>query len=179
MIKKLLPVLFAVPGLGLGAGAGYFLRPAPGAEAAVPDAAAHSAGDSAHSGEAAAAAPAHGAQAAPAKGEGSGGPEYAKLANQFVVPLINGGRVGSMVILSLSLEVQAGQTSDVFSKEPKLRDSFLQVMFDHANAGGFDGPFTDSANMIALRKALLEAAQQIMGDKVLDVLITDIVRQDV
>lgn len=175
MIKKLLPVLLAVLGLGLGVGAGYFLRPAPTAEAAAPEAGAEA--------KPAEGAAAHGEAAAPAegsaKGEGGGGPEYAKLANQFVVPLINGGRVGSMVILSLSLEVEAGQTSDAFSKEPKLRDSFLQVMFDHANAGGFDGPFTDSANMIALRKALLEAAQQILGDKVLDVLITDIVRQDV
>lgn len=176
MIKKLLPVLFAVLGLGLGVGAGYFLRPAPAAQAAT-------SAEAPPAREAAAAGSAHGAAAAPGKsaghGEVSGGPEYAKLANQFVVPLINGGRVGSMVILSLSLEVQAGQTSDAFSKEPKLRDSFLQVMFDHANAGGFDGPFTDSANMIALRKALLEAAQQVMGDKVMDVLITDIVRQDV
>lgn len=179
MIKKLLPVLLpvllAVLGLGLGVGAGYFLRPAPTAEAATPEGVPPAGEAAATEGSAHGAAPAEGA----AKGEGSGGPEYAKLANQFVVPLINGGRVGSMVIVSLSLEVQAGQTSDAFSKEPKLRDSFLQVMFDHANAGGFDGPFTDSANMIALRKALLEAAQQILGDKVLDVLITDIVRQDV
>jgi hypothetical protein len=100
------------------------------------------------------------------------------MTNQFVVPLINGGKVTSMIILSLSIEVKAGETADAYTKEPKLRDAFLQVMFDHANAGGFDGPFTDSANMIALRKALLEAAQQILGEKALDVLITDIVRQD-
>ena len=100
------------------------------------------------------------------------------MTNQFVVPLIEGGKVGAMVILSLSVEVTSGQTSDVYTKEPKLRDSFLQVMFDHANAGGFDGPFTDSANMIALRRALLESARQTLGDSAQDVLITDIVRQD-
>ncbi len=101
-----------------------------------------------------------------------------KLANQFVVPLIRDGKVGSMVIMSISLEVEAGQTSDAYARAPKLRDAFLQVMFDHANAGGFDGSFTDSANMVALRRALLEAAQKILGASVTDVLITDIVRQD-
>jgi flagellar protein FliL len=175
MIRKLLPVLLAVVGLGLGLGAGYFLKPA---------ADSHSAEAPAAEGEAAPAAAEHGAapaehgaaEAAPAEGENV--PEYVKLTNQFVVPLINGGKVGSMVILSLSVEVKAGETADVYTKEPKLRDAFLQVMFDHANAGGFDGSFTDSANMIALRKALLEIAQQVLGVKAMDVLITDIVRQD-
>ncbi len=163
MIRKLLPVFLAILGLGLGVGGGYLLRPKAEIAAEAPAA-----------GEGHASAPAEGA-AAPAEGEA---PEYVKLANQFVVPLITAGKVGSMVILSLSVEVQAGQTAEVYAKEPKLRDTFLQVMFDHANAGGFDGPFTDSANMIALRKALLEAAQRTLGDKALDILITDIVRQD-
>jgi hypothetical protein len=170
MIRKLLPVLLAVIGLGIGLGAGYFLRP--GAAPAEAAAAAPATDPSAP--KPAAADPA----AADAAAAGDAAPEYAKMTNQFVVPLINGGKVTSMIILSLSIEVKAGETADAYTKEPKLRDAFLQVMFDHANAGGFDGPFTDSANMIALRKALLEAAQQILGEKALDVLITDIVRQD-
>ena len=168
MIRKLLPLLLAMLGLGIGLGAGIMLRPstAPPAEAVA-----------GQEGKAPAAAEAgHGAEPAPASGEET--PEYVKMTNQFVVPLIEGGKVSSMVILSLSIEVKLGQTTDVYTKEPKLRDSFLQVMFDHANAGGFDGPFTDSANMIALRRALLEAAQQTLGAIALDVLITDIVRQD-
>lgn len=182
MIRKLLSVVLAVAGVGLGSGAGFFLRPA--AETAPAVAAAH--GEAESSGHAAPAATEAGAGAhaaeTPAAAHGEAGgenlPEYVKLANQFVVPLIEGGRVGSMVILSLSLEVTVGQTTTAFAKEPKLRDVFLQVMFDHANAGGFDGAFTDSANMIALRRALLEVAQQVMGDAATDVLITDIVRQD-
>ena len=178
MIRKLLPLLLALLGLGLGVGAGFALRPAApeasetaahGAEGEAP-ADAHGAASADHG-----AASGHGAES---ETEGEAGPEYVKMTNQFVVPLIEGGKVGSMVILSLSVEVAAGHTSEVYSKEPKLRDSFLQVMFDHANSGGFDGPFTDSANMIALRRALLEIAQQTLGANALDVLITDIVRQD-
>lgn len=105
-------------------------------------------------------------------------PEYAKLNNQFVIPLLEDGAVVSLVVLSLSLEVTAGSSTAVYQQEPKLRDVFLQVLFSHANSGGFRGSFTDSANLVPLRGALLEAAQAVLPDVVSDVLIGDIVRQD-
>ena len=83
-----------------------------------------------------------------------------------------------MVILTLSLEVTQGTTEQVYAREPKLRDAFLQLLFDHANTGGFRGSFTDAANLVILRKGLLDIAKGILGDIVTDVLITDIVRQD-
>ncbi len=55
---------------------------------------------------------------------------------------------------------------------------FLQVLFDHANAGGFNGAFTSSTNMDVLRQSLLETAQAVIGKSVRNVLIVDIVRQD-
>ena len=82
------------------------------------------------------------------------------------------------MVLQLSLEVTAGATADVDAAEPKLRDVFLQVLFDHANSGGFDGAYTDAANLITLRTALLEAAKSVLNDTVSDVLITDILRRD-
>lgn len=149
-MKKLIPVFLILLGLGAGIGAGIVLRPA--SEEAEPD-------------------PEH-VEEAPAT------TEFVKLNNQFVVPVVEEGRVTSLVILALSVEVTIGSTEAVFAKEPKLRDALLQVLFDHANAGGFKGVFTDSANLILLRKALLEAAQKTMGDLVIDVLISDIARQD-
>ncbi len=68
--------------------------------------------------------------------------EYVKLNNQFVVLVMEGAEIQSLVILSLSVEVAAGQAELVYAREPKLRDTFLRVLFDHANMGGFDGPFT-------------------------------------
>lgn len=105
-------------------------------------------------------------------------PEYAKLNNQFVIPVMEDGVVVSLVVLSLSLEVTPGSTTTVFEHEPKLRDVFLQVLFSHANAGGFRGSFTDSANLVPLRMALFEAAVGVLPNVVTDVLIGDIVRQD-
>ena len=174
MIRKLIPVLLALFGLGAGVGAGFALRPAGDAPPAE-----------GHGEEAAAAAHApegHGAEAPAAAGHDAGAeegaPEYVKLNNQFVVPVLEGGRVVSMVILSLNLEVGTGQSEAIYAREPKLRDAFLQVLFDHANAGGFRGSFTDGSNLVILRRALLEKARTVAGEAVLDVLISDIARQD-
>ena len=172
MLGKLLPVLIALIGLGGGVGAGLFLRPA--AEAA--DHAAETTSDPASaepSGDEHAAKGAEGDAA-----EAEGGPEYVKMNNQFVIPVVKEGRVASMVVLSLSLEVAPGNTETVYQREPKLRDVFLQVLFDHANIGGFSGSFTDGSNLVVLRNSLKEAAALVLGTVVSDVLITDIARQD-
>ena len=158
MIRKLVPVLLGLFGLLIGTGAGYYLRPA-----AAPVSATE---------------PANAEGVVKAASDPANAAEYVKLSNQFIVPVLDKGRVTAMVILSLSLEVTKGATSAVYDVEPKLRDGFLQVMFDHANVGGFDGAYTDGANLVLLRAALLETAVSIMGATVSDVLILDIVRQD-
>lgn len=150
MIRKIIPLLLALIGLGAGIGGGLMLRPAPEPLPEVAE-----------------------VEIDPAML-----PEYVKMNNQFVVPVLEGGQVAAMVILSLSLEVKNGATEEVYSREPKLRDAFLQVMFDHANAGGFSGSFTDGSNLILLRAALLEMAVKTLGEVISDVLINDIVRQD-
>ena len=150
MIRKLIPLILGLLGLGLGIGAGIFLRPPPDEHAVVEE------------------EPIDPALA----------PEYVKLANQFIVPVMAGGKVGSVVIMSLSLEVANGSSAEVYNVEPKLRDALLQVMFDHANSGGFEGAYTDGANLLLLRKALLEAAKAVLKEKVSDILIIDIMRQD-
>lgn len=156
MIKKLLPILIALIGAGAGIGAGIALRPAPEPPTAE---------------EAA-------AKAAEEEIAPENMPEYVKLNNQFVVPVVKEGKVSAMVILALSLEVAAGSTQEIYAREPKLRDAFLQILFEHANAGGFDGSFTDGDNLVVLRKSFLEVAQKVYDEKVTDVLINDIARQD-
>lgn len=104
--------------------------------------------------------------------------EYVKLTNQFIVPVIKGDIVRSVVIVALSLEVETGTKEKVYKVEPKLRDTFLQALFDHASLGGFDGAFATTENLIRMRKALKQAATSVLGDAVNDVLVTDIARQD-
>lgn len=174
-MRKLLPLLLVLVGIGGGVGAGLALKPAPDPEA-------HAAEGEAPAGEEDAETPAedHAAQPAPA-GEGEppdSSTEFVKLNNQFIVPVVVNGRVNSLVVMSISLQVAAGNRETVFAREPKLRDSFLQVLFDHANSGGFDGMFTTSENLRTLRMALLESARKALGEMVSDVLIIDLVRQD-
>lgn len=158
MLKKLLPILLALIGAGAGVGAGIALRPAPAPPTAE---------------QAAAAAEKAKAELSPEEM-----PEYVKLNNQFIVPVVKDQRVAAMVVLSLSLEMVKGKTQDVYAREPKMRDAFLQILFEHANAGGFDGSFTDADNLRLLRLSFLEAAKKVLGDDVTDVLINDIARQD-
>ncbi|MDQ1848636.1 flagellar basal body-associated FliL family protein [Gemmobacter fulvus] len=152
MKNILLVLVFCLVGIGGGLAAGWFLRPTPEAP--------------------------HGAEVPPDAEAAATEHEYVKMSHQFIVPLVTEGRVSAMVVLALSLEVTPGASEAVFAKEPKLRDSFLQILFDHANSGGFRGSFTEGTTLIHLRKALLEAAQKVMSETVSDVLITDIARQD-
>ncbi|MEM9317778.1 MAG: flagellar basal body-associated FliL family protein [Pseudomonadota bacterium] len=104
--------------------------------------------------------------------------EYVRLNNQFVVPVVRDAAVRSLVVMSLTVEIESGQAEYVFTREPRLRDAFLRVMFSHANAGGFDGAFTSPTSLNPLRSGLRDAAFDVLGSTVNDVLIVDIVRQD-
>ena len=164
MKRLLLPLLLLLIGVGSGVGAGLYLKP-DAAEQALADG--NPCGETLHETTQVAAE-----LVIPDERE------YAKLNNQFIVPIVKDGAVTAMVVLSLNLEVVIGGRSAVFDTEPKLRDSFLQGMFDHANNGGFSGNFTSGENMRALRNDLLRRAREVAGEQVTDVLIIDIVRQD-
>ncbi|MFD1160369.1 flagellar basal body-associated FliL family protein [Roseovarius aestuarii] len=171
MIGKILPVLLAVIGIGGGVGAGLALKPEPkDIDMAMENPCGDTGYDMAMSDEMHKDGDAHGDMDTQ---------EYVKLNNQFLVPVVADQLVEALVVMSLSIEVSAGQSEIIYLREPKLRDAFLQVLFDHANIGGFRGEFTNAKNLDVLRNALTEVAQQIVGDTVSGILITDIARQDV
>ena len=164
MKKIILPVLLATMGTAAGSAAGYFLRPAE--TVAMPD-------------ETPEAEPTYTEVTSAPLEEENKDVEYAKLSNQFVVPVVEDGRMKSLVIMTLSVEVPTGEKAAVFEVEPRLRDAFFSALIEHANIGGFDGNFTSSANMRSLREALFDASQTAVGPMISDVLILDIARQDV
>lgn len=172
-MKKLLPVVFLLVGLGAGIGVGIVLMPSGETKVATKQQESEGKTDE--------------LKEKPAKKKGGKAEkkgqendfEYLKLTKQFVVPVVDSERIAALVTMSLSLEMTPGLTEAFYAVEPKLRDGFLQVMFDHANAGGFDGAFTNSDNMRVLRKALLETARKDLGDDVSQVLIMSVSRQDV
>ncbi|MEC9196157.1 MAG: flagellar basal body-associated FliL family protein [Pseudomonadota bacterium] len=103
--------------------------------------------------------------------------EFVKLSNQLVVPVVSDRGDNALVILSISFEVDELGKELVFQKEPRLRDHLLQVLFSHANQGGFSGRYTNSEKMTQLRRRLSETSRKILGASLHDVLITDLVRQ--
>ena len=159
MQSKLLPILLLLIGTGGGIGAGIFMMPADSTE------------------EAAAAKEEEKAEEEEIDPE-AGPNEYVKMSNQFVIPIVHKDKVASHVVMSLNIEVPPGKRDSVYTREPKLRASFLRVLFDHANMGGFKGAFTMSGQLDPLREALLEIARLEAGEEVIDVLIVDIARQD-
>lgn len=167
-MKKILPILMAVIGICAGIGAGVAIKQEPEDESIVCEPDLHDSSSLV----------AENATPVPADETDSSTYEYVKLSNQFVIPIVDDGRVKALVVLALNLEVVLGYSEAVFALEPKLRNAFLLVLFDHANAGGFEGSFTSSNNMMILQNALLEAARKALGNSVSDVLITDVVRQE-
>ncbi|MCB1364748.1 MAG: flagellar basal body-associated FliL family protein [Rhodobacteraceae bacterium] len=161
MLSKLLPLVFLALGAGVGIASGYLTghdrAPDKPGIAAAPESDPE---------------PPHGRE--PETGDA----EYTKLNNQFVVPVVTSDRIEALVVVSLSLETDAGLRETVYAREPKLRDAFLRVLFDHANMGGFHGEFTRADRLDPLRTALREVAQAQLGAALRDVLIVDIVRQD-
>ncbi len=163
-MSKILPVLIVLAGLLGGFGAGLALRPDP--EPTLGD-------------EASDAAEALSAAMTVPDAARSAAFDIVRISDQFAVPVLSDGHVGAIVVLSVSLEMTGTVDGLAPAHEARLRDRFLQVLFDHANSGGFAGNFTLSTNMTALRTALFEAARAVLGDTVGGVLITDIYRRDI
>ncbi|UXX82281.1 flagellar basal body-associated FliL family protein [Roseovarius pelagicus] len=171
MMKKLLPIILLLIGIGGGVGAGLALRPAqiPGETDDTENMTTEE----------------HPEQKSPTDDghvdtdhANTDGVAFVRLNNQFVIPVVSPDRVEALVVMSLSIELAKNQPEAVYEREPKLRDKFLQVLFEHANMGGFDGEFTDAKRLDTLRASLLEVAQHVVGAEVTSVLITDIARQD-
>jgi len=160
-MKLIIPLVMLLLGLGAGVGAGIFLKPEPEPVETV-------------------------AEEEPEKVEAevedkgpSAGREYVRLSNQFVVPLVEEDRISAMVVMSLSVEVASGSGQAVFDVEPKIRDVFLRVLFDHASIGGFGGDFANTENLDIVKDSLKNASQKSFGDDfIFDVLIFEIARQD-
>jgi flagellar basal body-associated protein FliL len=173
MKKIVLLFVFVVVGVAAGGTGGIFLKPAEDkTAAAAPDKGVKA--EEKKDKEDKAKKDSHGDEKGATKDQ-----EFVKLNNQFVVPVVEHGRVQSLVILSLSLEVKPGSRERIYEMEPRIRDTLLSVLFDHANSGGFSGSFTDTHAMAGLRSGMRSASTTLMGEDVKDVLVLDIVRQDV
>lgn len=164
MLKKLLPVVSLILGLGTGGAAAIVLAPKPKDAGSEADSVTKDAGGVEH-----------------AETDEEAGPdstEIVKLPNQFVVPVIMNNRVRAMVILTVAIEVETGLGDQVRALEPKLRDTFLSELFALAALDGFKDDLISRQTLDLVKRALSEKAKAVLGQDSVSVLITDMARQD-
>ncbi len=104
---------------------------------------------------------------------------YMKFSRQFIVPVLDKAGVNSLVILELNIEVPSNATETIYVKEPKLRDVLLSRLLQLSNGGAFDDQITEQRKLDTLRVELLEAAQGVIGESAINILILNISRQNV
>lgn len=165
MLKKIMPLLALILGLAGGGAAAIFLAPPPDDqpmsqnEATTPDALSETSSDDLQDGA-------------------SDSFEIVKLPSQFVVPVIMDNRVRAMVILTVALEVEVGQGDRVRALEPKLRDEFLAELFSLAALDGFKDEMISRKTLELVKRALSVRSSEVLGLQNVNVLVTDMARQD-
>jgi len=165
-MKKLLPILIALFGLGGGVAAGTIMKPAD-MLTEVPHV------EDGHS------------DAMDKAGHGDDGDHetetasedddliYVGLEKPFFVPVVQYGKANTLVRLDIHLEVPTSLEEGVKKHDPKLRDAFLRAVMNFSYDGGFSRVHGGEGFSI-LRDDLLVSAREILGPTVKTVLIGEI-----
>ncbi|MEO0450755.1 MAG: flagellar basal body-associated FliL family protein [Pseudomonadota bacterium] len=103
---------------------------------------------------------------------------YYKFSREFVVPIMRGGQVKSLVILHITLETDQGTADDLFSEEPKLRDNIMTTLIELSNDGRTLEELTNVSNYETMRSLVLMNLQSSISDEIKNVLIVDVAKQD-
>jgi hypothetical protein len=103
---------------------------------------------------------------------------FIDMERKFVVPLVRGNRVRSLVVVDLRLEVRSAAETRAQELKPKIRDLFLDTLYEMAVAGAFDGDLYSNNVQGEMRTRLLEDAMQVLQDDATGILIGELLRQD-
>lgn len=109
----------------------------------------------------------------------SGSVAYYKFSREFVVPLIENGRVSSLVILNINLEIDASASGKLFSMEPALRDNIMTTLISLANDGRTFQTLSNIESYESMRALVLMNLRKSVPDGIRNVLILDMARQDI
>jgi flagellar FliL protein len=112
-------------------------------------------------------------------GRGGSALHFYRFSREFVVPMLENGRVSSLVILNISLEIDPAISTRLFSIEPALRDSIMTTLIALSNDGRTFESITKLENYESLRAMVLMNLQTVVPDGIHNVLIMDMARQDI
>lgn len=108
----------------------------------------------------------------------SGDSAYYKFSREFVVPIMRGGQVKSLVILHISLETDTETSDSLFTEEPKLRDNIMTTLIELSNDGRTLEELTNVNNYETIRSMILMNLNDAISDGIKNVLIVDVAKQD-
>ena len=108
----------------------------------------------------------------------SGASAYYKFSREFVVPIMRGGQVKSLVILHISLETDTETSDSLFTEEPKLRDNIMTTLIELSNDGRTLEELTNVNNYETIRSMILMNLNDAISDGIKNVLIVDVAKQD-
>ena len=103
---------------------------------------------------------------------------FYKFSREFVIPIMRRGQVESLVILHISLETDQSTADDLFSEEPKLRDIIMTTLIALSNDGRTLEDLTSVNNYETIRAMILMNLQDAISDRIRNVLIVDVAKQD-
>ena len=112
------------------------------------------------------------------KEKSSGDSAYYKFSREFVVPIMRGGQVTSLVILHISLETDSATSERLFSEEPKLRDNIMTTLIGLSNDGRTLERPTDINNYETIRSVILMNLKDSIDSGIKNVLIVDMAKQN-
>lgn len=104
--------------------------------------------------------------------------DYFKFSREFVVPIIRNGKVASLIILNINLEVDGSLSGKLFSLEPKIRDNIMTTLIGLSNDGDTLISISDVQNYESIRAAMLMNLESVVPYGINNVLIMDIGKQD-
>ena len=109
---------------------------------------------------------------------GSNNPTYFKFSREFIVPHVENGRINSLVILNISLEIDSSVSDKVFQLEPAMRDNIMTTLIELSNDGRTFQSLTTVESYETLRATVKSRLTRVIPEGVDNVLILDIAQQD-
>lgn len=103
---------------------------------------------------------------------------YYKFSREFIVPVLNDGKVESLVILNINIEADSAVSQQLFSLEPKLRDTIMTALIKLSGDGHTLQNLTNAENYETIRSMLLMELKDVVPTGIENVLILDLAKQD-
>lgn len=104
--------------------------------------------------------------------------DYFKFSREFVVPIIRNGKVASLIILNINLEVDGSLSGKLFALEPKIRDNIMTTLIGLSNDGDTLISISDVQNYESIRATMLMNLESVVPSGINNVLIMDVGKQD-